>query len=80
MDKTIDIRLLERIANLPSQKLSEQCIKVLNNSKNGSSIINFRCTQREVVELFELCALLGLDKTSIIKGSLTRYKNNFLKD
>jgi len=79
MDKTIDIRLLERIANLPSQKLSEQCIKVLNNSKNGSSIINFRCTQREVVELFELCALLGLDKTSIIKGSLTRYKNNFLK-
>jgi hypothetical protein len=80
MDKTIDIRLLERIANLPSQKLSEQCIKVLNNSKNGSSIINFRCTQREVVELFELCALLGLDKTAIIKGSLTRYKNNFLKD
>jgi hypothetical protein len=80
MDKTIDIRLLERIANLPSQKLSEQGIKVLNNSKNGSSIINFRCTQREVVELFELCALLGLDKTSIIKGSLTRYKNNFLKD
>ncbi len=80
MDKIIDTRLLERIDNLPSQKLSEQCLSILNNSKNGSSIINFRCTQREVVELFELCALLGLDKTSIIKGSLAKYKNCFLKD
>lgn len=73
----IDSNLLARIDNLSDGELSKDCIKVLGNTKNGSSIINFRYTALEVVELYELMDKLGLSKSAIIKGALTTYKRKF---
>jgi len=73
----IDSSLLARIENLTDSKLREDCIRILNNAKNGSSIMNFRYRPIEVVELYELCDMLGLSKTTIIKGSIVKYKKQF---
>lgn len=73
----LDNNLLRRIDNLTDEKLSEDCLKVLRNTKNGSSIINFRYTPLEVVELYELMDRLGLSKSAIIKGALKVYKRGY---
>lgn len=73
----IDSNLLARIENLTDSKLREDCLRILNNTKNGSSIINFRYRPIQVVELYELCDMLSLSKTVIIKGSIDKYKKQF---
>lgn len=73
----IDSSLLARIENLTSEELREDCVRILDNAKNGSLIVSFRYRPIEVVELYEMCDMLGLSKSAIIKGSITKYKKQF---
>lgn len=80
MSKTNSIAdsLKERINNLSDSKLSADCTRLLENSKNGTCIINFRYTLLEVVELYEVMDILSLPKSQVIKGSISKYKKAIL--
>jgi hypothetical protein len=75
--KTIDIHLKTRIENISDEKLSQDCLRILENANNGSPIISFRCSALEVVEIYELCDKLGIKRTSVIKGAIGKYKKSF---
>ncbi len=80
MGINVEKQLLDR-AELLSEPYRSQCMTALNSAnlaKEGSAVISFKLKATEVVNMYELCNYLCMDKSKIIKGAIKSYDKRII--